>query len=111
MTLRLRRGPTSAQMILLRLPDEVRDVFREWLLRHFPDRVRHMLSLVRDTRGGKDYDSRFGTRMTGEGPHATLLRQRFDKAREHYGLDGKMPSLRDDLFEAPKLESAQMGLF
>ncbi|MGV8832348.1 MAG: PA0069 family radical SAM protein [Devosia sp.] len=105
------QGATSAQMILLRLPGEVRDVFREWLLRHFPDRVRHVLSLVRDTRGGKDYDSRFGTRMTGEGPYATLLRQRFEKARERYGLDAKMPGLRNDLFEAPRLESAQMSLF
>jgi len=105
------QGATSAQMILLRLPGEVRDVFREWLLRHFPDRVRHVLSLVRDTRGGKDYDSRFGTRMTGEGPYATLLRQRFEKARERYGLDGKLPGLRNDLFEAPRLESAQMSLF
>lgn len=105
------QGASSAQMILLRLPGEVRDVFREWLLRHFPDRVRHVLSLVRDTRGGKDYDSRFGSRMTGEGPYATLLRQRFDKARERYGLDGKLPGLRNDLFTPPQLESAQMSLF
>ena len=105
------QGATSASMILLRLPGEVRDVFREWLLRHFPDRVRHVLALVRDTRGGKDYDSRFGTRMTGEGPYATLLRQRFDKARERYGLDVKLPGLRNDLFVAPQLENAQMSLF
>ena len=105
------QGAISASMILLRLPGEVRDVFREWLLRHFPDRVRHVLSLVRDTRGGKDYDSRWGTRMTGEGPYATLLRQRFEKARERYGLDAKLPPLRADLFEAPKLESPQMSLF
>ena len=105
------QGARSASMILLRLPGEVRDVFREWLLRHFPDRVRHVLALVRDTRGGKDYDSRFGTRMTGEGPYATLLRQRFDKARERYGLDAKLPGLRNDLFVAPKLEEKQMSLF
>lgn len=105
------QGAISASMILLRLPGEVRDVFREWLLRHFPDRVRHVLSLVRDTRGGKDYDARWGTRMTGEGPYATLLRQRFDKARERYGLDAKLPPLRADLFEAPRLESRQMSLF
>ncbi len=105
------QGAISASMILLRLPGEVRDVFREWLLRHFPDRVRHVLSLVRDTRGGKDYDSRWGTRMTGEGPYATLLRQRFDKARERYGLEVKLPPLRADLFEAPKVESKQMSLF
>lgn len=105
------QGALGASMILLRLPGEVRDVFREWLLRHFPDRVRHVLSLVRDTRGGKDYDSRFGTRMTGEGPYATLLRQRFDKARERYELDAKLPALRTDLFAPPQLESKQMSLF
>lgn len=105
------QGAISASMILLRLPGEVRDVFREWLLRHFPDRVRHVLSLVRDTRGGKDYDSRWGVRMTGEGPYATLLRQRFDKARERYGLEVKLPGLRNDLFVAPKLETKQMSLF
>jgi DNA repair photolyase len=105
------QGAISAAMILLRLPGEVRDVFREWLLRHFPDRVRHVLSLVRDTRGGKDYDSRWGTRMTGEGPYATLLRQRFDKARERYGLDAKLPGLRVDQFIAPRLEDRQMTLF
>lgn len=105
------QGALAASMILLRLPGEVRDVFREWLLRHFPDRVRHVLALVRDTRGGRDYDSRFGTRMTGEGPYATLLRQRFDKARERYGLDTKLPGLRTDLFVPPTLESKQMSLF
>lgn len=105
------QGAISASMILLRLPGEVRDVFREWLLRHFPDRVRHVLSLVRDTRGGKDYDSRWGVRMTGEGPYATLLRQRFDKARERYGLDAKLPPLRNDLFVPPQIESKQMSLF
>ena len=105
------QGAVSASMILLRLPGEVRDVFREWLLRHFPDRVRHVLALVRDTRGGKDYDSRWGVRMTGEGPYATLLRQRFDKARERYGLDAKLPGLRNDLFIAPRLEDRQMSLF
>jgi DNA repair photolyase len=105
------QGAISASMILLRLPGEVRDVFREWLLRHFPDRVRHVLALVRDTRGGKDYDSRFGNRMVGEGPYATLLQQRLQKARERYGLEGKMPALRNDLFIAPRLEDRQMSLF
>jgi DNA repair photolyase len=105
------QGAKSASMVLLRLPGEVRDIFREWLLRHFPDRVRHVLALVRDTRGGKDYDARWGTRMTGEGPYATLLRQRLDKARERYGLDVKLPGLRTDLFVAPKLEDKQMSLF
>ncbi len=105
------QGAISATMILLRLPGEVRDVFREWLLRHFPDRVRHVLSLVRDTRGGKDYDARWGVRMTGEGPYATLLRQRFEKARERYGFSERMAPLRTDLFVPPRLEDRQMSLF
>jgi DNA repair photolyase len=105
------QGAISASMILLRLPGEVRDVFREWLLRHFPDRVRHVLSLVRDTRSGKDYDARWGVRMTGEGPYATLLRQRFEKARERYGFTERMPPLRTDLFVPPRLEDRQMSLF
>ncbi len=105
------QGAISASMILLRLPGEVRDVFREWLLRHFPDRVRHVLSLVRDTRNGRDYDARWGVRMTGEGPYATLLRQRFEKARERYGFTERMPPLRTDLFVPPKLEDRQMSLF
>ncbi|WDR02543.1 PA0069 family radical SAM protein [Devosia algicola] len=105
------QGARGAAMILLRLPGEVRDVFREWLLRHFPDRVRHVLSLVRDTRGGQDNDARFGSRMRGEGAYATLLRQRFEKARTRYGLDEKLPSLRTDLFEPPRLEDRQMSLF
>lgn len=105
------QGAKSASMILLRLPGEVRDVFREWLLRHFPDRVRHVLGLVRDTRGGSDNDPRFHSRMRGEGPYAELLRQRFEKARVRYGLNGKLPNLRSDLFIAPKIEDRQLSLF
>ncbi len=105
------QGAKGASMILLRLPGEVRDVFREWLLRHFPDRVRHVLSLVRDTRGGRDNDPRFGSRMTGEGPYAELLRQRFDLARTRYGLDEKLANLRTDLFIAPRAEDKQLSLF
>lgn len=105
------QGVKRATMILLRLPGEVRDIFREWLLRHYPDRLRHIMQLVRDTRGGRDYDARFGTRMTGEGPYAVLLRQRFDKARVRYGLTENMPVLRTDLFDPPQVEDKQLSLF
>jgi len=105
------QGATGAGMILLRLPGEVRDVFREWLLRHFPDRMRHVMSLVRDSRGGRDNDPRFGSRMRGDGPYAVLLQQRFEKARARYGLDGTPPALRTDLFIAPAPETAQLSLF
>jgi DNA repair photolyase len=101
----------GAGMVLLRLPGEVRDVFREWLLRHYPDRVRHVLSLVRDTRDGKDYDSTWGKRMTGEGPYAVLLRQRFEKACARLGLNQQKTVLRTDLFVPPQTEDRQLRLF
>jgi DNA repair photolyase len=105
------QGAQWASMILLRLPGEVRDIFREWLLRHYPDRLKHVLSLVRDTRGGKDNDPRFGSRMTGEGPYAVLLRQRFDAAKARYGLDRRPKPLRTDLFIAPQAAKEQLELF
>lgn len=105
------QGVQSAEMILLRLPGEVRDIFREWLLRHFPDKLRHVMNLVRDTRGGRDNDPRFGSRMRGEGPYAVMLRQRFEKACERYGLSKPQPELRTDLFIHAKTEDAQLSLF
>jgi len=105
------QGAKGAGMILVRLPGEVRDLFREWLLRHFPDRVRHVLSLVRDVRDGRDNDPRWGTRFTGEGPYAVLLRQRHEKAVERYGLNQKVPPLRNDLFAPAKPEDNQLSLF
>ena len=105
------QGARSASMILLRLPGEVRDVFREWLLRYYPDRLRHVLNLIRDARGGKDNDPNFHSRFRGEGAYAVLLQQRFQKARERYGLNTKLAPLRTDLFEAPREEERQMSLF
>ncbi len=105
------QGARTASTILLRLPGEVREIFREWLLRHYPDRIRHVMSLVRDTRGGKDYDATFGVRMTGEGPYAVLLRQRHEKAVARLGLDEKLPPLRTDLFRPPARDNGQLALF
>ncbi|MEP7239492.1 MAG: PA0069 family radical SAM protein [Devosia sp.] len=105
------QGAKSAGMVLLRLPGEVREIFREWLLRFYPDRVKHVMSLVRDTRGGKDYNAAWGERMVGEGAYATLMRQRMAKARERFGLDKKLPPLRTDLFAPPVPDDAQMSLF
>jgi DNA repair photolyase len=105
------QGAKSAGMVLLRLPGEVRDVFREWLLTTFPDRVSHVLNLVRDTRGGKDNDPNFHTRFEGQGAYAVLLQQRFQKAKERYGLTAKLPQLRTDLFTPPRAETAQLSLF
>jgi DNA repair photolyase len=105
------QGAQWAGMVLLRLPGEVREIFREWMLRHYPDRVKHVMSLVRDTRGGKDYNAAWGDRMRGEGAYATLMQQRFAKAKERFGLDRKLPALRTDLFKPPVTDDNQLSLF
>lgn len=105
------QGATTASMILLRLPGEVRDIFREWLLKTYPDKVRHVMGLVRDYRNGQDNDPRFGSRFTGEGPYAVLMQQRFEKAAARLGLNEKSAPLRTDLFVHPPKETAQLSLF
>jgi DNA repair photolyase len=73
--------------MMLRLPLEVAPLFEEWLAAHYPQRAAHVLSLIRQSRGGELYDSRFGARMRGEGPFADLLAQRFAKAIKRLGLN------------------------
>ena len=68
-------GARSAGYVLLRLPLEIKDLFREWLEGNVPDRAKHVMSLVRQMRGGKDYDSQWNTRMRGTGPYAADDRQ------------------------------------
>ncbi len=106
-------GATSASMIVLRLPLEVRDLFVEWLQQHFPDRATHVMSLVRQMRGGADYDSNFGTRMRGTGQYAAMLRQRFEiAARRHNLLRKHYPKNMAHFcvpYAAP--DSAQSSLF
>ncbi len=80
-------GAQSAAYMMLRLPLEVAQLFEEWLAAHYPQRAAHVMSLVRQVRGGEVYDSRFGVRMRGEGPFADLLAQRFAKAIKRLGLD------------------------
>ena len=104
-------GATEAGFILLRLPLELRDLFREWLLEHYPGKLRHVLSLVQSTRNGKDYDARFGFRQTGEGTYAELMAKRFHVACQRLGLNRKRRSLRCDLFVRPVREGAQLTLF
>jgi DNA repair photolyase len=104
-------GASAAGYVVLRLPLEIKDLFREWLEAERPDRARRVMSLVRQMRGGKDYDTRWNTRMSGEGPVAELIRQRFDKAKARYGLDGERESLRTDLFRRPPAPGDQIDLF
>lgn len=80
-------GAQSAAYMMLRLPLEVAPLFEEWLAAHYPQRAAHVMSLVRQVRGGEVYDSRFGVRMRGEGPFADLLAQRFAKAIKRLELD------------------------
>ena len=88
-------GATSASYIVLRLPWEVAPLFKQWLDAHFPDRAERVMNRIRDMRGGKDYDSSFGTRMKGEGAWAELLKQRFDKAARKLGLVGRRHGILD----------------
>jgi DNA repair photolyase len=80
-------GARSAGYVLLRLPHEVAGLFEGWLEEHFAQRAAHVMSLVRQSRGGKDYDSRFGSRMRGEGQFAQLLAQRFQLACKRLGFN------------------------
>jgi DNA repair photolyase len=81
-------GVTSAGYVLLRLPHELKDLFREWLETHYPDRAAHILSLMRQLHGGREYDAKFGQRHTGAGPYAQLLARRFRLAHQRLGFAG-----------------------
>ena len=104
-------GVGGAGYVLLRLPLEVRDLFREWLTANFPDRDRHVLALVRQMRGGKDYDSKWGERMTGTGPYAEMIRQRFEAACARLKLNGERLPLTVEHFKPPHGRSEQLSLF
>ena len=103
-------GAQSAGYVLLRLPHELKEIWREWLQLHYPQRAEHVMSLVQQMRGGKDYDSRFGSRMRGQGPFADLVAMRFAKTRKRLGFEG-VPPLRTDLFVAPRKPTPQGSLF
>jgi DNA repair photolyase len=94
-------GARAAHYILVRLPLEIKDLFSEWLDTHYPDRAERVRKLIRDTRGGKLYDSRFGTRMRGEGVYAELIARRFQVAAHRLGLDRGMPPLDCSQFQRP----------
>ena len=95
-------GARSIGYVLLRLPYEVKDLFKEWLETHAPEKAQRVTSLIREMRGGRDYDSQWSQRQTGTGPLADLLRRRFELARRRHGLDGaRLTALRTDLFRDP----------
>ena len=106
-------GVSGAGYVLLRLPLEVRDLFKEWLMANFPDRYRHVFSLIRQMRGGQDYDARWGMRMTGSGPYAWMIGRRFERACERLELNVKKAKLTTEHFKPPRLaaQSDQLCLF
>jgi DNA repair photolyase len=104
-------GASAAFSIVLRLPWEVNPLFQQWLEQHFPERAARIMARVRDLRGGRDNDARFGTRMTGQGVWADLLRQRFDTAARRLGLNRKRIELDLSRFERPGVKVAQGCLF
>ncbi len=106
-----RSGANSAGYILLRLPLEVSGLFQEWLQAHYPMKAQHVMTRVRDTRGGKDYDSRFGLRHRGTGAFADMIAQRFALACKKLGLNARDHALDCDAFRIPERSGDQLDLF
>ncbi len=104
-------GARNATYVLLRLPLEIADLFREWLAAHHPLKEAHVMNLVRQMRGGKIYDSDFKTRMRGTGVFADLLEQRFRRACAKAGLNQTRHVLSTDLFRRPPEDQPQLSLF
>jgi DNA repair photolyase len=103
-------GALQAGYVLLRLPHELKQLFREWLDEHLPERAEHVMALIRDARGGRENDPRFGSRMVGGGPWARLLGDRFALACKRHGLPrGSMRALSTAHFRPPG-RSPQIGL-
>ena len=104
-------GASSAFSIPVRLPWEVNPLFQDWLARHFPDRAERVMARIRDMRGGKDNDARFGSRFTGEGVWAELLRARLRRVACKHGLRMERRPVALGLFRRPVKPSAQGSLF
>jgi DNA repair photolyase len=104
-------GASGAGYVVLRLPLEIKDLFREWLAANVPDRAARVMSLVRQMRGGKDYDAQWGQRMKGDGPIADVIAQRFKIARRRFGLDRALPPLDTSQFKVPPKAGDQGDLF
>jgi DNA repair photolyase len=104
-------GATEAGFVMLRMPLEIKDLFREWLREHFPDKEKHVISLIRDIHGGKDYDSTWGIRQRGTGPYAWSISRRFELACKRLGLNRRSMPLTTSLFRRPRAKGGQMDLF
>src|SRR5690242_7202395 len=103
-------GVREAGYVLLRLPLELRDLVREWLKENYPEREKHVFKLIRDMRGGKDYDSEWFTRQKGTGPYAWMIGRRFEVACEKLGMNVARTQLTTEHFRKPKKDDAQLTL-
>ncbi len=104
-------GAREAGYVLLRLPHDLKELMRDWLAEHYPDKLNHVFSLLQEARGGKDYDAKWGVRQTGVGPYAWMIGRRFETAAERLGLNKRSLKLRTDLFRPPVKETGQLSLF
>ena len=104
-------GAREAAYVLLRLPLEIKQLFREWLAERYPDRAERILSILRQCRGGKDYDAEWGKRMVGQGPYASLIGRRFRLAAGRLGLNAAKAVLATDRFTPPSGAQGQLALF
>jgi DNA repair photolyase len=105
-------GAATAGYVLLRLPGEVRDLFFEWLELHFHERAQKVRNRIRELRGGRDNDSRFGHRMRGQGPWAELLKRRFEASCRRHGLaSARAAPLTTERFRPPTRSPDQMELW
>jgi DNA repair photolyase len=105
-------GAVSAHYVVLRLPWEINPLFQEWLQAHFPERAQRVMNRVREMRGGKDYDSDFSTRMSGEGVWADLIRQRFTKTVQRLGMNltsGRFTQMDITQFRRPLVVPVSAG--
>ena len=103
-------GAREAGYVMLRLPLELRDLFESWLATHFPDRRRHVMTLVASTRRGKSYDATWGERQTGTGPFAWMIGRRFQASSARNGFSAERLKLRTDLFRRPVARGEQLSL-
>lgn len=104
-------GATTAAYVLLRLPLELKTLFREWLQEHYPDRAKRVIKLLQEMHGGADYRAAFGLRQRGTGPYADLIATRFKSTARRLGLDARSLKMRTDLFQPPRQDDAQLALF
>ena len=103
-------GAREAGYVVLRLPLEVKDIFREWLNTHLPDRASRVMSLIRQTRQGKENDATFGRRFTGTGPYAWSIGRRFEMAASRLGFNRERLQLATDAFRRPPMPGEQLKL-